>query len=580
MVKKPNKGIYILGNALDKQKALVDILLDNTEKNHIYKFIKDNYRQHNRFSFSPEVQKNLENLFGDIEIETLTTLIEAFEKDLNIEFSDTAYSTLVIHMALAINRLKAGKQISMPHEQLLELKKLKEYKTAAKFCHHLGNIFNIILGEDEIGYVTLHVCGSSIQKSTLSKTSTSNELDHLCQKLIEGVEAKLNYSFTNRETLYNGLILHLRPAINRVKYGLQLKNPLREDIKKNFPVLFYIIKEEVLKFEDYTGKAILEDEIAYIALHFGAALENQLNLQEYKPRILIVCASGIGTSKILESRVRSEFKNINIVGSVSYYDIKDITFYDIDYVISTLALEDLPIPLIVVNPLLEKEDIDKIEVALRERKNNKHTIKEIDSVINVIEKYCTINNRTDLKEELNHLLFRHDATIKNNTINEKAQPSLNVLLTEEYIQVNVKATSWQEAIIKCSQPLLTNQKVLPKYIDSVMASIEKQNPQGPYCVIAPGIALLHAKPIAGVLKTSFSLMTLKEPINFGHSKHDPVKLLFILASEDNHVHLKALAQLTTILRSKTDREKVMYANSVNEITAIITATCSNIGGQI
>ena len=69
----------------------------------------------------------------------------------------------------------------------------------------------------------------------------------------------------------------LKPAINRFRYGMNLRNPMLDSIKANYPVAFEagVIAGMVLKEE--MGLEIHENEIGYLALHIGAAMERRNN---------------------------------------------------------------------------------------------------------------------------------------------------------------------------------------------------------------------------------------------------------------------------------------------------------------
>ena len=71
-----------------------------------------------------------------------------------------------------------------------------------------------------------------------------------------------------------------------------------------------------------------------------------------------------------------------------------------------------------------------------------------------------------------------------------------------------------------------------------------------YIVIAPGIALPHARPEDGVKKICLSLLTLQKPVHFGHPHNDPVDLVIALGMIDNKSHVEALASLSEILMDK------------------------------
>jgi mannitol/fructose-specific phosphotransferase system IIA component (Ntr-type) len=92
---------------------------------------------------------------------------------------------------------------------------------------------------------------------------------------------------------------------------------------------------------------------------------------------------------------------------------------------------------------------------------------------------------------------------------------------------------------------------------------------GPYVVIAPGIALLHARPEDGVIKTCFGITTLKDPVAFGHSQNDPVDLVLVLGAVDKTSHIQALQQIATFLGYPANLEKLREAQDDDELFSII-----------
>ena len=86
---------------------------------------------------------------------------------------------------------------------------------------------------------------------------------------------------------------------------------------------------------------------------------------------------------------------------------------------------------------------------------------------------------------------------------------------------------------------------------------------GPYMVIAPGIALAHARPSEAVLETGLSLVTLATPVEFGSQSNDPVSLVIGLAAKDHDSHIDLMAALSELLM---DDEKVnLLLNATNEV---------------
>lgn len=117
-------------------------------------------------------------------------------------------------------------------------------------------------------------------------------------------------------------------------------------------------------------------------------------------------------------------------------------------------------------------------------------------------------------------------------------------LTAVDAQVGVRAAGWREAIALACRPLVDAGAVEPRYVTACAALIDEH---GPYIVLAPGIALAHARPEDGVHGVGLTVAVLDEPVRFGHPANDPVDLVFAFASPDRDQHVGLLAALSRAL---------------------------------
>lgn len=139
-------------------------------------------------------------------------------------------------------------------------------------------------------------------------------------------------------------------------------------------------------------------------------------------------------------------------------------------------------------------------------------------------------------------------------------------LDEDMIDANFFAEDAEDAIRRAGNLLLNSGGVDKKYIDAMVNSF-KEN--GSYFVLAPKIALPHARPEDGVNEASVSLVRLRQPIKFGHHTNDPVHLVFGLGATSGDEHLKILQKLTYLLGSKETAAELIDASGTGEILSII-----------
>lgn len=148
-------------------------------------------------------------------------------------------------------------------------------------------------------------------------------------------------------------------------------------------------------------------------------------------------------------------------------------------------------------------------------------------------------------------------------------PVLAKTLSENSIRVGAIALDWQHAIAMAGELLQASGYAAPDYATAMIDAVSEL---GPYIVIAPGLALAHAKPTELVYETGLCLVTLAEPIEFGHSSNDPVRLVFALAAIDHSAHLGLLAELSDFLSADSNVNFLLNARSTDEIIGYLNST--------
>lgn len=143
---------------------------------------------------------------------------------------------------------------------------------------------------------------------------------------------------------------------------------------------------------------------------------------------------------------------------------------------------------------------------------------------------------------------------------------LEELLRPQLIDVGVKVEDWQGAIRAAGKLLVDDQAAEPRFVE---AMIQVAKDLGPYIVIAPGIALPHARPEDGVLKASMAMITLDPPIDFGNERNDPVQIVVALAAKDNEQHVEGLAGLAKVLGQPELVEQLKRAHTRQDLMTIM-----------
>lgn len=135
-------------------------------------------------------------------------------------------------------------------------------------------------------------------------------------------------------------------------------------------------------------------------------------------------------------------------------------------------------------------------------------------------------------------------------------------ITEDMIKINLEAKNWEEVIYKGAEILEQENIVKESY---KYAIIENTKKLGPYYVITKGVAMPHARPEDGVLKSGFCFMKLKTGINFGAKDNDPVKYVFMVAMENNDKHIEFIQFLSDLMENEEFYRAIDENKSLEEI---------------
>ncbi|WP_434639530.1 PTS sugar transporter subunit IIA [Klebsiella sp. I138] len=134
------------------------------------------------------------------------------------------------------------------------------------------------------------------------------------------------------------------------------------------------------------------------------------------------------------------------------------------------------------------------------------------------------------------------------------------------ITLRQSVEAWPEALEICARPLLDAGIIVPEYVTAIMQQHAKL---GPYYVLAPGLAMPHARPEEGAKGLGLSLLKLEQGVSFGSEEFDPVDIIIMLAAPDKHSHIELIAALAELFSSDEHMRELHQAKTPEEINKII-----------
>lgn len=371
---RANKGVYVSGEERYKRCFIMDYFLSN-------QFFK---------TLHCHVQSN----FFDqtLSLEEIARIVLEECQDAKLKLSDFVLQNLVVHIALAIVRIKSGFEIKNLSCQMSNND--TERKVAKKILARISEVSNQEFPVQEIDYITLHL----LAKSPLSQeTQTKISKEEMKRSLVQTFQALgLDdiYYFSSDFQLFEGLITHLMTLQIRLDSRITLNNPLVDEVKKNYSDIFFMTKEILENMETFSQVSISDDEIAYVSLHFLAAIERRKENDKFS--VLAICASGFGAAQMLRNRLEAEFGNrLEVVDVIGYYELNQEKIQGIDFIVSAVDLSNLyfQVPVFTVSVFLKNDEIAQIREAMDQMQVSNHTkSSQINRSASDVKRYFSKDN--------------------------------------------------------------------------------------------------------------------------------------------------------------------------------------------
>lgn len=405
LIRKKGQGIEIEGKEVDRRVLLISLLCNEISDEEFFT------RLNNRDILSS-------NPF--IKFLNFDLIKKVFYENKHLDvfnlYTDSSIKKILISLNVVFLRISYTTEIK-------ENFTAQEYNSIISLLNASKEIVDFDITEDIIQFLIkiLKTC-RLIEQLSYFNDKYSYTLVYKINLLIKYVSEKMNVDFTQDTNLSSGLIAHVESAIKRHQINLTEENDeLLEFVLKNYNELYLIIKSELLVVFDEIN--FNSTELSYIVIHFASSFE-QIYRKNFI-RALVICASGIGSSKILGSQIR---KNIPEIKNLEYTIPSKVTkslVNNYDVVISTIELEQ-DIDYLLIPTILKEKDISLIQeriLASRSFKRNdfvksedSFNIDKLGSACQIILKnteYIVADNTKNNKEILDNI-FENSTLVINN----------------------------------------------------------------------------------------------------------------------------------------------------------------------
>ena len=348
--------------------------------------------------------------------------------------------------------------------------------------------------------------------------------------IIDKVSDMINLNLREDKILITGLIDNLKFSIYRIKNDIQIINSVFKDLILNKDKNIEIVKKAVEETEKEFKINFTEYELAAMAYLVRASIKR--TKRNNIKKVLLICGLGYGSSKILEESLKENYE-LDIVDVIPYYLADDLipAYKEVDFILSTIEIHrqfevSYGIPIIKINPVMQKEDFEKLAEYGIEKNKTSVSLKKL---ISIIENNTEIKDRQKLIDSLKN-------EFEDRIINDiqKTGYTLKKLLKKENVKFIDEAENWKEAIFQSGDLLVSNKKVTSEYVQEMIELVEKH---GPYIVLEEGIAMPHAGISENVLETGISLLVVNEKVSLPEGRNANIFLSFAAKNKNDNIDI-------------------------------------------
>lgn len=506
---------------LSRKKNLVQIIGDEKSIRNLMNFIiTDN--DHSQMLLNLKYYSNYFDYNEMLEVQKIA--IEETMKN-EIKISDIGLVAIVVHIMINVNRIRANLCLhtpfitnpinSQPNESV-------ERVIANGICKRISESFEIEFNEYEVEAIAYYISFRRFFSTDINNDldiGTNQMLSDVVKNVLEAIKETFLIDVTQDNELINGLINHFRTLLQRFNMQVSYQNPILEEFRDKFPFIFELAVFARNRIEEALDIELNEDEVGYVAIHFGAALEKlKFTTEKKKINLSLISHLNYPESQLLISKLRSSLGNYaNIYGPFSIFHVEDAWDCNPKMILTTtnLKLSEEPVSVMKINSILTKKDLNEVE-------------KVITKIID------------EDKRKLGYLDF----------------------FREEFFYSDLDLGNKEEVIHELSRKLYKAKIVDDKYETSVMMRENFST-----TVLMNLIALPHPMEVCSN-ETVVSIALLRKPIIWSKRK---VQIIFMMAiaAEDQHF-LESFYELVADLSDDSNFvNKILRAKTFNEFIELI-----------
>lgn len=480
---------------------------DENEKRSVYKHLLESEIKGNFTNISA-----LSHLWKDFNLIDVVDIFKNVCANNHYKFKNVSLPMLMMHAGIAIERIRNKNYLYETQSDCTDID--LEYHVSKDFFEELSQKFGIPYVEEEVVKFAFLLEGRG------SHVDLKTESQQLVEEVLVDIRDCFDIDLRDDEELYNSLVIHMQSLLDRIKVDKPNTTVYLKEIKRQYPLVFEMAIHASDVISKATGKPLVEDEISYLALHFGTAYERHINTQKY--RVVMIIPHNQMLAKACMDKIETRFRErMEIIKVFPFFENNMISSLHPDLILTVVPLQhELSIKTVSISLFVNYEDESQIFQALNQLDREKYH-----------DQFCHIVKKLIGQETF---FIKKDIASKEDAIN---------YLCDNLIQLGYATQEYKEDVFK------------------------REEMAGTAFVL--GFAVPHAITVQP-LRSSISVMVLKNPVKWG--KYE-VRLILLLSisEQDNQMLHTFFDWLSNVLIDYNQLMQFIEADNYQQFMKLMTA---------
>lgn len=409
IVGKTNTGLKLQGEEIDIRLFILENLYEEIYKDHELDY---------------DVKEELDKIFSDLKLEGSTR------------------KQIIKFLTVLIDRVVNGNPIKELNEKYEDLIYTKQINVANDISDRIEKIFGIKIPDNERVFMTLPIVGmrTPMDIDRVKNLEITEDVIELVLDIIKLIKLEMDITITPGNLL-DEFTYHISFMLNRLKYGIKIKNPVLDEIKEKYMVPYKLAELTKMLIEDRTKKKVSKDELGFLAVYFSVFISENSYEQNKLCSIAIICGTGKITARLIAAQLR---KIVDIDTKLEMFSDSQVNkelLDQFDLVLSTIKFEcDTVTPIIYLKEIFDENQLkNKIESVRYTEKLNIPMLQGMESLVLSLldeEKFFILDSDKSYIENVDYMIDNlYDLSYVDEGFKERIhiRESKSTMVFDEYI---------------------------------------------------------------------------------------------------------------------------------------------------